>query len=241
VEFGTIYLHAANPGNPPHRIVRHGVRRASVAGRIGGLGDGTQRRPQHLLLPSHLLAYVEGRGQRSEVSGQKPEVIVRFIGVTPRSSDVRSLLGSLCQELRLRWPREGELPTDIKVLEVELQEQFKKATPEQPLILFLDALDQLADTDGGRLLHWIPIGPLPAHVKVVVSCLSDRAKDDAARSPIEDPPAEQRAHRRAASTDEEDQPHVAEGALRLCGQRRQRRSEERQIQAGAEEEKEVSA
>ena len=109
--------------------------------------------------------------------------IVRFIGSTPRSSDLRGLLTSLCQELRLRHPREGELPTDIKLLEVELQEQFKAATPEQPLILFLDALDQLADTDGGRLLHWIPVGPLPAHVKLVVSCLSDRAEDDPAGQP----------------------------------------------------------
>ena len=63
-----------------------------------------------------LLARAAEEMQKSEVSGQKPEVIVRFIGVTPRSSDIRSLLGSLCQELRLRHPREGELPTDIKAL-----------------------------------------------------------------------------------------------------------------------------
>ena len=118
-----------------------------------------------------------------EAAALKP--VVRLIGIHPRSSDLRGLLSSLCQELRLRYPREGELPTDIKLLEVELQEHFKaaKATPEQPLILFLDALDQLADADGGRLLHWIPTGPLPAHVKLVVSCLSVRADDDPAGQP----------------------------------------------------------
>jgi len=109
--------------------------------------------------------------------------IVRFIGVQPRSSDLRSLLGSLCQELRLRHPREGELPADPKALREELHEHLRAATPEQPLILFLDALDQLSEADSGRLLHWIPAGRLPAHVKLVVSCLSDRAEGDPAGQP----------------------------------------------------------
>jgi WD40 repeat protein len=122
--------------------------------------------------------------QKIEVRGQRPEVIVRYIGVTPRSSDIRSLLGSLCQELRLRHPREGELPTDIKGLGEELQEHFRSAMPEQPLILFLDALDQLSDTDNGPLLNWIPTGQLSSNVKLVVSCLSDRAKDDPAGQPF---------------------------------------------------------
>jgi len=76
--------------------------------------------------------------------------IIRFIGVTPRTSDLRSLLGSLCQALRLRHPREGGLPADIKDLREELQEHFRATTQEQPLVLFLDALDQLSDADAGE-------------------------------------------------------------------------------------------
>jgi hypothetical protein len=109
--------------------------------------------------------------------------IIRFIGVTPRSSDIRSLLSSLCQELRLLHPREGELSAGDNSLIEELQEHFRAATPEHPLILFLDALDQLSDTESGRLLHWIPAGPLPRHVKLVVSSLSDRADGDPAGQP----------------------------------------------------------
>ncbi len=109
--------------------------------------------------------------------------IVRFIGVQPRSSDLESLLSSLCQELRLRHPREGAPPTEIKFMEVELQDQFMAAPPEQPLILFLDALDQLSDANHVRLLYWLPAGPLPMHVKLVVSCLSDRAPGDPAGHP----------------------------------------------------------
>ncbi len=109
--------------------------------------------------------------------------IERFIGVAPRSSDLRSLLSSLCQELRQRNPRPDALPTEIKELRDEFSEHLEAATTEQPLILFLDALDQLADADNGRLLNWLPPGSLPAHVKLVVSCLSDRTTGDPAGQP----------------------------------------------------------
>jgi WD40 repeat protein len=121
---------------------------------------------------------------RAAEEQQKSEVIVRFIGTTPYSSDVRSLLRNLCQKLRERNRREGELPTDVEALREELQEHFKSATPEQPLFLFLDALDQLSDADNGRLLNWITASQLPVHVKLVVACLSDRTKDDPAGQPF---------------------------------------------------------
>ena len=111
------------------------------------------------------------------------KVIVRFIGTTPRTSDVRSLLVSLCQEVQALHPSEHELPAEAHALIEELHRQFQSATREQPLILFLDALDQLSDADNGRQLNWIPV-QLPAYVKIVVSCLSDRAPGDPAGQPF---------------------------------------------------------
>jgi WD40 repeat protein len=110
-------------------------------------------------------------------------IVTRFIGVAPRSSDLRSLLSSLCQELRQRNPRAAPLPTEIKELRDEFFVHLQAAPPEQPLILFLDALDQLADADNGWLLNWLPPGSLPDHVKLVVSCLSDGATGDPAGQP----------------------------------------------------------
>ena len=109
--------------------------------------------------------------------------IERFIGVAPRSSDLRSLLSSLCQELRQRNPRADALPTEIMELRDEFSQHLQAVVPKQPLILFLDALDQLTDADNGRLLNWLPPGSLPAHVKLVVSCLSDRGSGDPAGQP----------------------------------------------------------
>jgi hypothetical protein len=109
--------------------------------------------------------------------------IVRLVGIHPRCSDLRGLLSSLCQELRRRNPCEGPLPTEIEELRDEFHEHLKAATAERPLILFLDALDQLTEADNGRLLHWLPSGKLPDHVKLVVSCLSDRSGDDPVGTP----------------------------------------------------------
>lgn len=109
--------------------------------------------------------------------------IVRFIGITPRSSDIRSLLRSLCQELRERNPQSEPLPTDIRDLSQEFRKHLDSASKQKPVTLILDAADQLADADNGLRLYWIPFGQLPEYVKIVVSCLSDRdeSKDIAAQ------------------------------------------------------------
>src|SRR5205823_1941383 len=91
-------------------------------------------------------------------------------------------------------------------LRQDLHEHFQAAARGQPLLLFLDALDQLSAADGGRLLHWIPFGPLPGHVKLVVSCLSDPDEDAAGRPYTELTrrrlPAENLVHLDALSEDE---------------------------------------
>ncbi len=114
-------------------------------------------------------------------AGKQP--IVRFIGVTPRSSDLRALLRNLCQEFRQRSPIEAALSSDLRELIEEFRKHLSAATAGQPIVLFLDALDQLPEADSGRQLFWIPFGPLPSHVKLVVSCLSDRDENDPAGQP----------------------------------------------------------
>ncbi|MDC0936465.1 DUF4062 domain-containing protein [Pirellulales bacterium] len=92
---------------------------------------------------------------------EERQPMIRFIGATPRSSEVRSLLSSLCQELRLYNPIQSEFVTEYSALRQELQDQFRAATSDKPVILFLDSLDQLSDADSGRLLHWIQFRSFP--------------------------------------------------------------------------------
>ncbi len=144
--------------------------------------DGDSRRPlvMHGASGSGKTALLARAAQEA---GRKWRPIVRFIGVTPNSSDTRALLASLCRELRQRHPLENPLPEDIGDLARELNRHFHAATVDRPVVLFLDALDQLSDTDPDRSLLWLPTGDLPEHSKLVVSCLSDRTHDDPAGEP----------------------------------------------------------
>ena len=105
-----------------------------------------------------------------EAKGAHPEaqIVYRFIGATPSSSDGRSLLIGLCRELSRRYGGAEEVPYDYTELVPELEKRMASASPGRPLIIFLDALDQLSEADGARSLTWLP-RQLPEGVRVVVS------------------------------------------------------------------------
>ena len=103
-------------------------------------------------------------------------IVARFIGATPASSDGRSLVEGLCRQIsRIHGADESAIPADYQGLTAELAERLKLASAERPLILLLDALDQLSDADRARGLAWLP-GVLPAHVRLVVSSLPGGCK-----------------------------------------------------------------
>lgn len=102
--------------------------------------------------------------------------VSRFIGATPGSSDLKSLLSDLCRELGVQ---------DIPHAMDELVRSFRDrlVLPEsdvspgaRPVILILDALDQLKATDGAHRLQWLPreLGP---HVRLIISVLQADSTD----------------------------------------------------------------
>jgi NACHT domain- and WD repeat-containing protein len=103
-------------------------------------------------------------------------LVSRFIGATPASSDGRSLLESLCRQVtRIYGGDEATNPTDYRELVKEFGERLKQATAQRPLVMFLDAPDQLSDADRARNLIWLP-AELPEHVRLVVSTLTGECK-----------------------------------------------------------------
>lgn len=105
---------------------------------------------------------------------QATVVVARFLGATPGSSDLRSLLTGLCRQLaQLYGADEDGMPADIRKLAEEFAKRLALATADRPLVLFLDALDQLADRAGVSRLTWLPASP-PGHVAVVTSSLPGR-------------------------------------------------------------------
>jgi hypothetical protein len=108
-----------------------------------------------------------------ETCGSFPnaEVVFRFIGATPSSTDGRSLLESICRQISRRYKvDESNVPTEYSKLAADFSERLKLATENKPLFIFLDALDQLSSTDHAQTLSWLP-SVLPENVHIVVSCL----------------------------------------------------------------------
>jgi hypothetical protein len=102
------------------------------------------------------------------------EVVVRFIGATPGSSDGRALLQDLCAQLARRYPGEAgeETPSDYTELVKAFPERLGRASAARPVVVFVDALDQLSAAQGARSLIWLP-AELPEGVRLVVSTRPD--------------------------------------------------------------------
>jgi NACHT domain- and WD repeat-containing protein len=99
----------------------------------------------------------------------RPVIVARFIGATPASSDGRALLEGICRELaRHAGQPESDVPADYTDLVRDFQARLAQATARQPVIVFIDSLDQLASAGPAPSLDWIPL-QLPPHVRLVAS------------------------------------------------------------------------
>ena len=104
-----------------------------------------------------------------------PEAVIidRFIGASPESTNIRLLLESLCKVINRAYAQdEFEVPEDFNKLVQAFKERLTLATSEKPLLIFLDALDQLSQTESAHNLNWLP-SELPPNVKIIVSTLPE--------------------------------------------------------------------
>src|ERR1700690_1390389 len=94
--------------------------------------------------------------------------IRRFICATPESSNGFALLRSLCAELAERYGQSGDLPATFNELTVLFQDRLRLATGERPILLYIDAVDQLSPQDPATAMNWLP-RELPPHCRLVCS------------------------------------------------------------------------
>jgi len=107
--------------------------------------------------------------ERARHSHADAEIVARFCGATPFSSDIRALLESLCRQItRACGGDEASIPGEYRDLVEEFPKRLAAADAGKPVFLFIDALDQLSESHNGRNLIWLPAA-LPDHVRVVVS------------------------------------------------------------------------
>ena len=116
--------------------------------------------------------------------------MIRFLGTSPHSSDIRSTLLSfinqLCQVFNLVMPQQEEVETQTKLnkqfwkllSDISSRGAMKDTLDQYPsanrsnLVLFFDSLDQLNFIDVAGMFQWLPF-ELPPNVYIVTSIASN--------------------------------------------------------------------
>ncbi|HMS38825.1 MAG TPA: DUF4062 domain-containing protein [Pyrinomonadaceae bacterium] len=107
----------------------------------------------------------------------KDDLVVRFIGATPPSSDIRALLESLCQEISEKYDADKTtIPADYNELVKEFPKRLELDKKGKRMVLFLDALDQISEAENAQNLRWLPEN-LPENVHLIVSTLPNDSLD----------------------------------------------------------------
>lgn len=102
----------------------------------------------------------------------EPVIIVRFLGTTPDSSSIYPLLKSICIQISHNYQKPVDnIPLELSNLTNYFKKLLESATPEKPLFIFLDSLDQLSPTNSAHSLSWMPVN-LPKNAKIIVSTLT---------------------------------------------------------------------
>lgn len=124
---------------------------------------------------------------KSAIPNPQSSIAARFVGATPRSCDLRSLLTDLCQEIGVE-----RVPTDMSELVTTFRDRLspgqasedeaaRQIRTEQEVVLFLDGVDQLNPTDNALLLKWLPRELAPG-VKLVMSVMqTEKAEGEESR------------------------------------------------------------
>ncbi|XP_053618962.1 NACHT and WD repeat domain-containing protein 2 [Plodia interpunctella] len=112
----------------------------------------------------------------------RPTNVIRFLGTTPDSSALTPTLISICQQISYNFalPFEG-IPDDLVPLTAYFKQLLTIATEQQPLLLFLDSVDQLTGigTENNKV-SWLPTR-LPPHCKIMVTCAREETNPEVSK------------------------------------------------------------
>lgn len=137
---------------------------------IGGGGSGK----------SALLARAaQLHSRRSE--GSVDVIVERYIGGVPGTESLMSMLIALTSDVASSYGQpELPIPENAKALAENFRVALGYASDQQPLTLYLDALDQLGSADSAWMLEWLP-KELPEYVRLVASVRTGTSAEQSAR------------------------------------------------------------
>ncbi|MCB2214420.1 tetratricopeptide repeat protein [bacterium] len=103
------------------------------------------------------------------VNAIKGGTIARFIGATPDSSNPRALLRGICRQLvRTMGGDDSKVATRYDKLVRELPRYLSDAGNLRPVLLLVDAVNQLVEERPGMRFTWLPTH-LPSNVKCILT------------------------------------------------------------------------
>jgi WD40 repeat protein len=103
-------------------------------------------------------------------------VLGHFVGASPSSTSLRQMLRRFCAFLSRATGANEDPPEDIKEVLPLFSELLPKASEQRKLLLVIDAVNQLEQSDHAHTMHWLP-KMLPPNVRVVISTLAGDARD----------------------------------------------------------------
>ena len=89
------------------------------------------------------------------------------------------MLLRFCSELKKAFGFAEEVPPDTNSLITTFREFVTKLPENRDVLLVIDALNQLDESDNAQQLYWLP-WQFPTQFKVVVSCIDDPGRDEPA-------------------------------------------------------------
>ena len=97
-------------------------------------------------------------------------VVPMFIGAAPGSTDLTTILRSLCETLRREALIDEEVAADPDALPIQLQTFLARAGATRTVVLFVDALNQLDPAHRSHALNWLPFY-VPRGARLILSTL----------------------------------------------------------------------
>lgn len=116
----------------------------------------------------------------TQLKASRTVIIQRYIGGVPDTESLMTMLMELTTDIINSYGQpEPPIATNPKEIAENFLTSLSHASAEQPLVLFLDALDQLDKTDSAWMLEWLP-RELPPHVRVIASLRSETLVEQSA-------------------------------------------------------------
>jgi len=108
----------------------------------------------------------------AEYSKTRPgaHVLCHFIGASPGSTNICHTLSRICKELAKHCQVNQTIPNEYKELRQVFIKLMEQAAFGKPVILLIDALNQLTEANNAQSLEWLPSN---SPIRIIVSTYSE--------------------------------------------------------------------